>query len=65
MENVVVELTAGLAIVVRNSAMPVFLGAATFLGFMTAGEAADTEIIVHHEPGLLLQVPAVHEGLAV
>ena len=60
-----VELTAGLTIVVRNSAMPVFLGAATLFGFMTAGEAADTEIIVHHKLGLLLQVPAVHEGLAV
>ena len=59
------ELTAGLAIAVRNSAMPVFLGMATFLGFVTAGEAADTEVIVHHELGLLLQVPAVHEGLAV
>ena len=64
-ENVVMKLTTGFAIVVRNSAVPVFLGAATLFGFMTAGEAADTEIIVHHELGLLLQVPAVHEGLAV
>ena len=65
METVVMHLLAGVALVVGDPAEPFVLGAPALLGLVTEGQTADTEVVVDHELGLLLQVPLVHEGAAV